>query len=89
MYYKGTNVLHTLRTLLEDDDLWFSILKGIQKKYAYQTVTSTEIINYINKRTAKYFKDFFNQYLNYATPSKLEYVIERKKNKNKDNIHYN
>lgn len=88
MYYKGTNVLHTLRTLLEDDDLWFSILKGIQKKYAYQTVTSTEIINYINQRTAKDFTDFFNQYLNYANPPQLEYVIERRKNKNKAIIHY-
>jgi aminopeptidase N len=88
MYYKGANMLHTLRTLIEDDDLWFSILKGIQKKYAYQTVSSTEIINYIGQRTGKNFHDFFEQYLSYAEPPTLEYTKSVNEKNGKVTVYY-
>ncbi|MFY0673280.1 MAG: M1 family metallopeptidase [Bacteroidia bacterium] len=88
MYYKGTNMLHTLRELIEDDDLWFSIIKGIQKKYAYQTVTSAEIISYINQRTGKNLNDFFVQYLDYANPPTLEYATAENEEKNKVIVYF-
>jgi aminopeptidase N len=28
MYYKGANLLHTIRQIIEDDDLWREILRG-------------------------------------------------------------
>ena len=53
MYDKGQLVLNTLRDVIANDKLWFSILKGFQKKYAYQTVDADDIINYINEILAQ------------------------------------
>ena len=38
MYYKGANILHTLRQLVEDDKKWRSILTGLNKEFYHQTV---------------------------------------------------
>ncbi|NKI32702.1 M1 family metallopeptidase [Croceivirga thetidis] len=63
MYYKGANMLHTLRQLIEDDVLWREILRGLNKKYYHQTVTSKQIENYISQKSGKDLTAFFNQYL--------------------------
>ncbi|WP_431121882.1 M1 family metallopeptidase [Flagellimonas flava] len=73
MYYKGANMLHTLRQLLEDDTLWRSILRGLNEEFYHQTVTTEQIENYISKKTKKDLSAFFNQYLRTAMIPKLEY----------------
>ena len=78
MYYKGSNMLHTLRTLLENDVLWFSILKGLQKQFGDQTTSSDQIIAYFNRRTSKNFSDFFSHYLNSAESPKIEYNVDQR-----------
>ena len=81
MYYKGSWMLHTLRTLLEDDDLWRSILRGLQIKFRHKTVDRNDIIQYINEESGYDFLDFFNQYLNQAELPIFEYYITKKKKK--------
>jgi aminopeptidase N len=78
MYYKGSWILHTFRHVLNDDSLFFSILKGIQQHFKYQTVTSNEVIDYINKLAGKNYTPFFNQYLNYPTPPVFDYKVKKK-----------
>jgi aminopeptidase N len=51
MYPKGGNLLHTLRQWLDDDVKWRSILRGLQKDFKYQTVTTEQIENYIAHST--------------------------------------
>ncbi|MBT8322207.1 MAG: M1 family metallopeptidase, partial [Eudoraea sp.] len=51
MYYKGSNMLHTLRQLLEDDALWRSILRGLNSEFYHQTVTTAQIENYMSEQT--------------------------------------
>lgn len=58
MYDKGQLVLNTLRDVINNDKLWFSILKGFQQKYAYKTVDTDDIINYINNATGKDYNYF-------------------------------
>ncbi|TMU56957.1 M1 family metallopeptidase [Flagellimonas algicola] len=76
MYYKGANMLHTLRQLLEDDKLWRAILRGLNEEFYHQTVTTKQIENYISKKTKKDLSAFFNQYLRTAMIPKLEYKQE-------------
>ena len=68
MYDKGQLVLNTLRDVIDDDTLWFPILKGFQQKYAYQTVDANDVTNYINQRTGTNYDYFFDQYLRYTKP---------------------
>ncbi|WP_188442870.1 M1 family metallopeptidase [Planktosalinus lacus] len=63
MYYKGANILHTLRQLIEDDEKWRGILRGLNRDFRHQTVTTSQIENYISEKTGYDLTEFFNQYL--------------------------
>ncbi len=76
MYFKGSNMLHTLRQLIEDDDKWRSILRGLNKQFYHQTVTTEQIESYISKETKIDLTQFFNQYLRTTKIPTLEYRIE-------------
>ncbi|MHB8337033.1 MAG: M1 family metallopeptidase [Ignavibacteriaceae bacterium] len=78
MYDKGQLVLNTLRDVINNDSLWFGILKGIQKKYAYKTVDADDIINYINNATGTNYDYFFEQYLRYSKLPQLEIIVTKK-----------
>jgi aminopeptidase N len=79
MYYKGGNMLHTLRQWINDDEKWRGILRGLQKEFYHQTVTTTQIENYIMQQAGLDLTAFFNQYLRDIRIPTLEYQIEGKK----------
>ncbi len=76
MYYKGANMLHTLRQLVDDDDKWRNILRGLNKEFYHQTVTTQQIEAYISQQFGKDLSAFFNQYLRDTRIPVLEYVIK-------------
>jgi aminopeptidase N len=75
MYYKGANMLHTLRQLIEDDDKWRTILREMNKTFYHQTVTSKQIEDYLSEETGKNLSAFFDQYLRDTRIPTLEYKI--------------
>jgi aminopeptidase N len=79
MYYKGANMLHTLRQLIEDDDKWRAVLRGLNETFYHQTVTTKQIEDYISRGTNKDLSAFFNQYLRDTRIPTLEYKIEEGK----------
>ena len=46
-------MLHTLRTLVNNDSLWFEIIYNIANNFKYKAIDGNEIINYIKKKTGK------------------------------------
>ena len=78
MYYKGGNMLHTIRTWLDDDVKWRNILRGLQKEFYHQTVTSKQIEDYISKESGKDLTAFFNQYLRDTRIPVLEFEKKKK-----------
>ena len=76
MYYKGANMLHTLRQIIDNDEKWRSILVGLNKDFYHQTVTTQQIEDYIDKYFEIDLKPFFNQYLRTIKIPILEYKIE-------------
>ncbi|WP_411031942.1 M1 family metallopeptidase [Spongiimicrobium sp. 3-5] len=76
MYYKGANILHTLRHLVEDDKKWRQILRGLNKEFYHKTVTTEQVENYISKKTKKDLSAFFDQYLRTTKIPVLEYKQE-------------
>lgn len=63
MYFKGANMVHTLRQWLNDDELFREILRGLNQEFYHKIVTSEEIENYLEKKTNLQLKTFFDQYL--------------------------
>ncbi len=78
MYFKGSLMLHTLRNIINDDNLWFDILKDISIKYKHQTIDGQQVIDYIDSRTKIDLKYFFKQYLENKNIPILEYRIQKK-----------
>ena len=73
MYYKGSNMLHTLRQLIEDDEKWRNILRGLNKEFYHQTVTTKQIEDYLSKHSGIDLTEFFDQYLRTTMVPTLEY----------------
>jgi aminopeptidase N len=86
MYDKGQLVLNTLRSVINDDDKWFSILRGLQDKFALQTVTAEDIFGYINKKSGKDLSYFFDQYFRHAALPRL--MVETQKDGDKVSARY-
>ncbi len=76
MYYKGANVLHTLRQLINDDEKWRQILRGLNKEFYHQTVTTKQIEDYISDKSGIDLTEFWNQYLRTIMIPKVEYSFE-------------
>jgi aminopeptidase N len=75
MYPKGANMLHTIRQIISNDEKWRSILRGLNKEFYHQTVTTKQIENYINEKVAVDLKPLFDQYLRDIRIPVFEYAI--------------
>ncbi|MXV52963.1 M1 family peptidase [Pedobacter sp. HMF7647] len=75
MYYKGANMIHTIRQLINDDDKFREVLRGLNKTFYHQTVTTTQIENFISNKSGVKLNKVFDQYLRHITIPVLEYKI--------------
>ena len=75
MYYKGANMIHTIRQLINDDDKFRSILRGLNKTFYHQTVTSAQVENYIAAQSGLKLDKIFDQYLRTTMVPVLSYHI--------------
>ncbi|MEO8819697.1 MAG: M1 family peptidase, partial [Ginsengibacter sp.] len=63
MYAKGANMLHTIRHSMNNDSLFRDILHGLNKTFYHQTVTTSQIENYISSHAWFNYSKVFDQYL--------------------------
>jgi aminopeptidase N len=75
MYYKGGNMLHTIRQIINNDSLFRQIWRGLNKDFYHQTVTTKQIEDYISSHAKKDFSKVFDQYLRTTKIPVLEYKI--------------
>jgi aminopeptidase N len=73
MYYKGGNLLNMLREILQDDEKWRQILRGLNETFYHQTVTTAQVENFISKAFGMDLKPIFDQYLRDNRVPLLEY----------------
>ncbi len=76
MYYKGGNLLHTIRQIVGDDEKWRSILQGLNSEFWHQTVTTGQVESYISKESGEDLSKVFDQYLRTTTIPVLQYKID-------------
>jgi len=67
MYEKGAVILNMVRTVINDDEKWRSILRGLNKTFYHKTVTYDDIVNYISDNSGQNLKPIFDQYLHYTS----------------------
>lgn len=76
MYPKGANLVHLIRQLVNDDEKFRSILRGLNKTFYHQTVTTQQVEQYIMKQSGLKLEKVFDQYLRTTMIPVLEYKIE-------------
>lgn len=77
MYPKGGNMLHTLRQIVNNDEKWREILRGLNSTFYHQTVTTKQIEDYLSNATGVNLTAFFNQYLRDTRIPTLEYFFKK------------
>lgn len=58
-YYKGATIIHMIRYLLEDDDLFFHILRTYQQRFQHQTATAENFRAVLEELSGMDFEAFF------------------------------
>lgn len=75
MYYKGALMLHTLRSIVNNDSLWFAMLKGIQRDFRLTNVSTEAILDYMNTALGADYHYIYDQYLRKPNPPVLNYTL--------------
>jgi arylsulfatase A-like enzyme len=78
MYYKGGNMIHMMRHIVNDDEKWRQILRGLNKEFWHQTVTTQEVEDFISKAAGFDFSKVFDQYLRGTAIPVLKYSFDGK-----------
>ena len=76
MYNKGGNMLHTMRQVVNDDEKWRQTLRGLNREFYHQTVTTKQVENYMSTFTGVDFSKVFDQYLRSTMIPTLETKIK-------------
>lgn len=77
MYDKGGIMLNTIRTIINNDEKWRNILRGLNKNFYHQTVTTADVVGYISKQSGLNLTPVFDQYLRYKNIPVLELRFEK------------
>jgi len=75
-YYKGGNMLHTIRQVIGNDTTWRAVLRGVQAQFAHQVVTGRQIQEYMSAHAGIDLHRVFQQYLTTTKVPVLEYRID-------------
>ena len=72
-YVKGAWVMHTLRHVIDNDEIWFNILKSFAVDNAKGHVSTEDFLNYVIHNTGYNYQIIFYQYFYTHKPPTLEY----------------
>lgn len=75
MYMKGAWILHSLRTAIGNDSVFFDILKTFATKGSPRNASTQDFLKLINSKTGKDWKWFFDQYLYNRFVPEYEYLF--------------
>ncbi len=75
MYYKGGNMIHLIRQLMNNDEKFRGMLNRMSKTFYHQSVTSQQIEAYMIKASGLDLTTIFDQYLRTTMIPALEYKV--------------
>jgi aminopeptidase N len=71
-YFKGALFLNTLRTVIDDDQKWLTLLHDCYQHFKYQDIMTEDIVAWFNQQTGKDLTPMFDEYLRHAALPVLE-----------------
>lgn len=74
-YFKGALFLHTLRSVVNDDDRWWKALRDLYQRFKYRNILTEDVIAFLNGELREDLTPLFNQYLRRARLPALELAV--------------
>lgn len=62
VYNKGAAIIHTLRYIIQNDELFFQALRNFQSEFGFKTATAIDFKNSIEKTTGIDLTNYFNEW---------------------------
>jgi len=79
MYPKAANMLHSIRYIVDNDEKWRAYLRGLNKDFYHQTVTTEDIEQYSSNFLGVDLSKVFDQYLRTTKIPTLECKMKKGK----------
>ena len=79
MYYKGSWMLHTFRSILNDDTKWFETLKKFAVQNRISIINTNQAIDFFCKELGDQYRIYFKAYLESPTPPTFCYKLKKGK----------
>lgn len=76
MYYKGSNLLNNIRSIYNDDELWWKTLKDYTETYKHRIIDTQTTEDFFDQATNTNLKPVFDQYLRYSALPQLQFIKE-------------
>jgi aminopeptidase N len=76
-YFKGTLMLNTLRSVIDDDQKWFALLHDFYQHFKYQTIMTEDVVTWFNQHSGQNLTPIFNQYLRHTHLPRLELLFNQ------------
>ena len=74
-YFKGALMLNTLRSVIDDDAKWWTLLYNFYQRFKYQNIMTNDVISYFNEHSGENLTPIFNQYLRHNQIPRLELLF--------------
>ena len=76
MYFKGALFLHTLRSVVNDDEKWWRVIRDFYQRFKYQNIMTEDMIRFFNAELKQDLTPIFDQYLRRADIPTLELAFD-------------
>ncbi|MBN1158806.1 MAG: M1 family metallopeptidase [Bacteroidales bacterium] len=77
IYNKGAMILHCLRCTINEDSLFFRIIKDYAQSRRHQVVTSDDFISFVSRYTKQDYRPFFDKFLYETRLPVLSYSYDK------------
>lgn len=71
-YFKGAVFINTLRSIVDDDQRWWALLREFYERFKYQTIMTEDVVAFFNQKTGMNLTPIFDQYLRHTALPVLE-----------------
>ena len=78
MYFKGSNLLNTIRSIYDDDELWWNTFRDYTATYKHKIIDTKTVEDFFDKPIKTELKPVFDQYLRSTRIPELQFKKEGK-----------
>ena len=79
MYYKGSLLLNTIRSYVNNDERWWQLIKEFSTSYTHQIIDTQTVIDFFSKQSGLALAPIFDQYLRHKELPILEWKLANQK----------